>query len=67
LSYGSNAAEFWRSAAVQIDQIFRGAKPGDIPFNQPTKFTLAVNLRTAKALGLTIPVSLLVSADEVIE
>jgi putative ABC transport system substrate-binding protein len=67
LSYGSNAAEFWRSAAVQIDQIFRGAKPGDIPFNQPTKFTLAVNLRTAKALGLTIPVSLLVGADEVIE
>jgi putative ABC transport system substrate-binding protein len=67
LSYGSDPADFWRSAAVQADQIFRGARAGDIPFNQPTKFTLAVNLRTAKALGLTIPVSLLARADEVIE
>jgi len=67
LSYGVDEAEFGHSAAVMIGQILKGAKPADIPISQPTKFNLAVNLTTAKALGLTLPPELLATADEVIE
>jgi putative ABC transport system substrate-binding protein len=67
LSYGPNDSELFRRAADHVDKILRGAKPGDIPVEQPTKFDLVVNLKTAKALGLTIPESFLLRADEVIE
>jgi putative tryptophan/tyrosine transport system substrate-binding protein len=67
LSYGLNLAEIGRHAAGQIDQILRGTKPGEIAYYQPTIFKLSINLKTAKALGLTIPPSLLARADEVIE
>ncbi len=67
VSYGPNFADLWRRAAGFVDKILRGAKPGDIPVEQPTKFDLFVNLTTAKALGLTIPESFLLRADEVIE
>lgn len=67
MSYGANYLDTWRRAADKIDQILRGAKPADLPVEQPTKFDLVINRTTAKALGLTIPPSLLATADEVIE
>jgi len=67
MSYSSDLPSLWRHAARQVDQILKGAKPGEIPFYQTTKFELIINLKTAKALGLTMPPSLLARADEVIE
>jgi putative tryptophan/tyrosine transport system substrate-binding protein len=67
MSYGPSLVSMWLRTAVYVDKIFRGAKPADLPVEQPTRFELLLNLKTAKALGLTLPPSLLALADEVIE
>ena len=67
MSYGPSYPDLFRRAAELVDKILRGAKPADIPVEQPTKFDLAINVTTAKALGLTIPESLLLRADALIE
>jgi putative tryptophan/tyrosine transport system substrate-binding protein len=67
MSYGPDQIEEWRNAATYVDRVLRGEKPGELPVQAPIKFDLVINLKTAKALGLTIPQSLLATADEVIE
>ena len=67
MSYGANAEDLWRRSASFVDRILKGARPGDLPFEQPTRFDLIINLKTAKVLGLTVPPTLLVRADEVID
>ena len=67
MSYGPNVADLFRRAATYVDKILKGAKPADLPVEQPTKFELIINLKTAKALGLTIPQSILIKTNQIIQ
>ena len=67
ISYGASLNGMWRRAAPYVDKILKGADPGELPIDQPTRFELVINLKTAKMLGVEVPASLLVTADEVIE
>ena len=67
LSYGVDQVDIFRRAATYVDRILRGAKPGDLPVQLPTKYEVTANLKTAKALGLAVPLSILLRTDEVIE
>ena len=67
MSYGPSVRNLFRRSAVNVDKIIKGANPADLPVEQPTKFELVINLKTAKALGLTVPESIVVRADKVIE
>jgi putative ABC transport system substrate-binding protein len=67
VSYGADLAALWRRAVTYVDRILRGAAPGELPIEQPTKFELVINMKTARAIGLTLPPGLLLRADQVLE